>query len=539
MGREESAWLRNPGKYSTVEDFEAALSYVRDDFYKDYNKYIMSEKSVIIATWNEYCEGHYTAPCNLAGFGYLDAVRKVFTDVKEYTPQLPTKEEKDKFSILFPKDREPGMRGKTISVRVPDKAKKVWRGDALSTWTIGKQVENFSSDGGKIKGIASGMDPSVVSEDNLGINIDNVTYIRLKIKQDVTKKELSIYFIRDDDTKWNEAKGVTLTPENAADGYYDALIPVWSRESWKGTLKQLRIDPLNTTGGFEIESIELLEGEPMDILRIALDGELCPLVKSVASAGAATQTIPIMLDGKFYMPLSCFERYFGLKMIYAQAQHSLRAATKTALLKIDVNSGDATINEKAAGKIPVRLYEGQYVAPLRETMEALGYSVSWDDESKITYIESPKETETEENKEPEGTWNFNTDDDLCGWTPAKTISSISVMNGIMSLTSNSTDPQISLKDLKLDSSKYTVLKLRLKNMTSSTLAELFFVTDKDTTMNAAKSIKVPIEAKSTDFVEYEVNITNALWKDTITRLRFDPMTAVGDMQIDYIILTDE
>ena len=100
--------------------------------------------------------------------------------------------------------------------------------------------------------------------------------------------------------------------------------------------------------------------------------------------------------------------------IYAQAQHSLCAATKTSLLKIDVNSGNATLNEKAIGKIPVKLYEGQYVAPLRETLEALGYSVSWDDESKITYVEGPKETEIEENKEPEGTWNFNADDDLCG-----------------------------------------------------------------------------------------------------------------------------
>ena len=58
-------------------------------------------------------------------------------------------------------------------------------------------------------------------------------------------------------------------------------------------------------------------------------------------------------------------------------------------------------------------------------------------------------------------------------------------------------------------------------------------------MNAAKSIKIPIEANSSDFVEYEVDITNELWKDTVTQLRFDPMTAVGDMQIDYIILANE
>lgn len=46
--------------------------------------------------------------------------------------------------------------------------------------TLGKQIDGFSSSGGKIKGIANGMDPSVVSEDNLGINIDNVTIFALK-----------------------------------------------------------------------------------------------------------------------------------------------------------------------------------------------------------------------------------------------------------------------------------------------------------------------------------------------------------------------
>ena len=33
--------------------------------------------------WNEWSEGHYLAPHRQYGFGYLDVVRKVFSDAPE------------------------------------------------------------------------------------------------------------------------------------------------------------------------------------------------------------------------------------------------------------------------------------------------------------------------------------------------------------------------------------------------------------------------------------------------------------------------
>ena len=91
----------------------------------------------------------------------------------------------------------------------------------------------------------------------------------------------------------------------------------------------------------------------------------------------------------------------------------------------------------------------------------------------------------------------------------------------------------------MDASKNKVLRIRMKNNTSSKLAELFFTTSTDAALNAAKSIKITIEPNNDDFVEYEVEIENELWKGNITQIRFDPITAVGDLEIDYIRFSQE
>jgi hypothetical protein len=43
----------------------------------------LGSKIILLDNWNEFGEGHYIAPHRQYGFGYLDAVRKVFTDAPE------------------------------------------------------------------------------------------------------------------------------------------------------------------------------------------------------------------------------------------------------------------------------------------------------------------------------------------------------------------------------------------------------------------------------------------------------------------------
>ena len=45
---------------------------------------------LILDNWNEWGEGHYLLPYTEYGFGYLDAIRKVFTDAPaEHTDLIP------------------------------------------------------------------------------------------------------------------------------------------------------------------------------------------------------------------------------------------------------------------------------------------------------------------------------------------------------------------------------------------------------------------------------------------------------------------
>ncbi len=538
MGNEASAWLRAKGAIASVDTFRENLEFAKNEYFENYDNWTLSQRLVMLGTWNEYNEGHYIAPCGREGFGYLDAVRQTFTGVEEVEHALPTEEEKRDYCILFPENRAAGLRGDEVTVPVREDVARRWAGDDLKGWTVGKQIENFVNDQGYLGGTCVDMDPSVMSEENLEQNIDGITYIKIRINQLVTRKELSVFFITNDDTKWNEAKGVTLTSENAKDGFYDVYVPVWMRPGWKGTLKQLRIDPLNTTGDFMIESVELLRGEPMDIIRTKLDGELLPLVPETTSSATAAKPIPVTIDGKVYMTMSCYERYFGIKMVHIPGLETFKAATSKAMLEISTVDGTARIDGNAVGTIPLQMYNGQYVFPVRELMTLLGYEVDWDGENCIVLVTSPAPEEKAANADPEGTFNFNEDEDMQGWTSNSHISSASVSDGILYITSKSTDPQLNLRNISLDASKYTTLKLRIKNMTTSNLCELFFTTDKDSTLNAAKSFKITIDRSTDDFVEYEVDLKNSAWTGNITSLRLDPMTAAGDMEIDYIILCE-
>ena len=45
---------------------------------------------LLLDNWNEWGEGHYIAPHREFGFGYLDAVRNVFSDApKQHVDLLP------------------------------------------------------------------------------------------------------------------------------------------------------------------------------------------------------------------------------------------------------------------------------------------------------------------------------------------------------------------------------------------------------------------------------------------------------------------
>ena len=74
-----------------VKDWKASMEWVKNVYMPAFADDPLLKNTISLDNWNEYCEGHSISPTNLAGFGYLDAVRDVFTRAdKEHTDIIPT-----------------------------------------------------------------------------------------------------------------------------------------------------------------------------------------------------------------------------------------------------------------------------------------------------------------------------------------------------------------------------------------------------------------------------------------------------------------
>ena len=73
---EGSIWKLPPA------DFEKLLRQAKD-FTQTLPKHELGSQLMLLDNWNEWSEGHYLAPYREYGFGYLDAVRRVFSDAPE------------------------------------------------------------------------------------------------------------------------------------------------------------------------------------------------------------------------------------------------------------------------------------------------------------------------------------------------------------------------------------------------------------------------------------------------------------------------
>ncbi len=75
---------RNEGPLYRIPpaDFEGLLRQAKE-ILATMPQQSLSSKLLLLDNWNEWSEGHYLAPHRQYGFGYLDAVRKVFSDAPE------------------------------------------------------------------------------------------------------------------------------------------------------------------------------------------------------------------------------------------------------------------------------------------------------------------------------------------------------------------------------------------------------------------------------------------------------------------------
>ena len=106
MGWQTSPWDggTDPGNgWATVPDYKALAQWAKDEFMPTLPEDSLGRNLLLLANWNEFGEGHFLMPSNLAGFGYLDALRDVFTVGGPHEDVAPSDAQQRRFTALYPR----------------------------------------------------------------------------------------------------------------------------------------------------------------------------------------------------------------------------------------------------------------------------------------------------------------------------------------------------------------------------------------------------------------------------------------------------
>ncbi|HOX51013.1 MAG TPA: sialate O-acetylesterase [Fibrobacteria bacterium] len=137
----------------------------------------------------------------------------------------------------------------------------------MSGWMANSSVSNFQqfpvANGTALDrqmwGQVTASDPWVLSPEGLSVNIDSSKTLRIRLWNATADNQAQIYFATDASPSLDEAKSV-IFPVNASDiGFNEYIVDMSGNPHWKGTLRQLRIDPTRykAEGSFAIDNIRL------------------------------------------------------------------------------------------------------------------------------------------------------------------------------------------------------------------------------------------------------------------------------------------
>jgi hypothetical protein len=104
MGWDREPWGVHDGGWAPVKDYRGLAQWAKEELMPTLPADSLGRRVLMLANWNEFGEGHFLMPATLAGFGYLDALREVFTASGPHEDAKPTAAQKRRFTVLYPRD---------------------------------------------------------------------------------------------------------------------------------------------------------------------------------------------------------------------------------------------------------------------------------------------------------------------------------------------------------------------------------------------------------------------------------------------------
>jgi hypothetical protein len=137
-------------------------------------------------------------------------------------------------------------------------------------WAPLTDIASFAVSDGKLEISSSGSSPTIVSPDNLNIQASKFAALRVRMKNGGSATLARISFTTAADPAFNEAKSVTLDSVLASPEYVDYYLDLSGNAGWKGTLRQLRLTPIEGAGNVSVDSIALVGFDPFSRIPVLL-----------------------------------------------------------------------------------------------------------------------------------------------------------------------------------------------------------------------------------------------------------------------------
>lgn len=236
------------------ENYESLLRQGKEFIEENFSQDELGGRMLILDNWNEWSEGHYIAPYREYGFGYLDAVRRVFSDAPEDHVDLIPED------IGFgPYDLPRTLFENRTSWTFHGVDYENWKRQfsPAQQWRAMMNVKNLQNVGQHLTFESTTDDPAIwVSQDRVRTSLFKKLSVRMKT--DVVQNDtLKLFWKTEREPEYSEKNAVQATVRPSQD-FTDYVLPLAENPGWTGRLVELRLDPVMSSGiKIEIESIRL------------------------------------------------------------------------------------------------------------------------------------------------------------------------------------------------------------------------------------------------------------------------------------------
>ena len=546
VGRNE---IRSP--IITHQDF---LKVCEDskDILSSYNTGTWMDNTVCLSTWNEYSEGTYIMPCEgNGGFGYLEAVRKAFTeDVNDHASLdiKLTETQLDRVGHLYPANHSPirwykfekadgaeDLENIDTSTLVPVVRYDMSTPEGTNAWHHQFGLKTYEEKDGVIKGSSDENDYAVSTHDMDVLDAKSAPIIHIRLKTSRTAN-FEIFYITSTDNVWNNKKYIS-TPIKKANDFVDYYVNMNLTGKWTDDILAVRIDPLTAPGEFEISLIEF-----MNFPKESLDA--IPTVKINNMEADFTFYPSLLSDGDielvgearhkgFYSTMRLYhewDRFTGDGVLTLYDREENEYVFTVGSNKVKVNG-----EERSLG-YTFKLHDGLPVFHIKKLCELLGYKYTSEGNVINVIAATDEEYELIKNR-VENQWEFDVGGEVDGWVAQG--GSLNCYDGM--LIHNCTHFDLAMiHNVFFNASDYTHVVVGIeyqKELMDKSVPQLFFITKSSASYTADKCIngKYMTEGKKDgDIVEVIFDLDdNSLFSGTITGLRFDPYNYLADFKVDY------